>query len=747
MHLFYIDNQTIVNLSLKNNIKEEADEKRVNMSRRGFILLLFVCLFIPSLTTQTGGIPSNSFGGSGYAYTEAADHPENQWVKQSPREGAPVPALGYEGSGSYDPVNQKWIHHAGHDGHPQGFYTFTFDLKTGIWEQKFPNTSPPGVCGVHGANVFDIAHQRFVAFPGSVLGHGYQMSRGVRLKSSPVWLYDLSTNRWMNMRPPPYPQITELGRFSASATYDSKHEVAISFGGSGGANNLTVYDAYSNRLARLNAENPPPARDGAGLCYDPKNDVLVMFGSHFLDDERTWLYRYSTGKWESHDLTPRPVAKRMGRCFHENWVDVSTNPKLVFDSASGLVLCVTWHGSDAGRHETWTFDAAKLQWTKMNPPVEPEPSLPRSRNLSYIAEENLFILELITPTTPWPQRPEIWTYRIKNAPANAPPTVPTDLMVTTGSNNATLTWKPVDGSRRFQVLRGEGDEVWNVKYEQIATVNVPRFEDTGLTSGKTYFYRVKAVAADGTVSQPSLQARTQPRVLIKPVVSVLADNKVEINWAAHPVADVKGYNVYRGLVSVRSLQKGTPDTRDNDPEYSQPMPVEVSDITDIRKLNDQLLTSTQWTDNVDLKKNNPTGDEYRFHVYAYIIRAVNNLGTESGPSPYALTIPSEPENVFCREDADGTAELKWDASPEKRIAGYRVYRLRGTGEIVPVAVDPIIQGTTFSHQPPADGGHTKNRTRYWVTAVDAIGQEGQPSSPAWYNHPLFKGYYQGEWHQ
>src|SRR5882724_309805 len=61
----------------------------MNMTKRGFILLLFICLFIPGLTqAQTGGIPStlgwyeipntklrsvcppNGFGGSGYAFAD-----------------------------------------------------------------------------------------------------------------------------------------------------------------------------------------------------------------------------------------------------------------------------------------------------------------------------------------------------------------------------------------------------------------------------------------------------------------------------------------------------------------------------------------------------------------------------------------------------------------------------------------------------------------------------------------------------
>ena len=39
-----------------------------------------------------------------------AAHPENQWVKRSPRQGAPAPPFGWEGSGDYAPHLRKWIH-------------------------------------------------------------------------------------------------------------------------------------------------------------------------------------------------------------------------------------------------------------------------------------------------------------------------------------------------------------------------------------------------------------------------------------------------------------------------------------------------------------------------------------------------------------------------------------------------------------------------------------------------------------
>src|SRR5690242_8538855 len=35
-------------------------------------------------------------------------HPENVWVRQSPRDGAPAPGFGWEGSGDYDPFKRHW---------------------------------------------------------------------------------------------------------------------------------------------------------------------------------------------------------------------------------------------------------------------------------------------------------------------------------------------------------------------------------------------------------------------------------------------------------------------------------------------------------------------------------------------------------------------------------------------------------------------------------------------------------------
>ncbi len=664
------------------------------------------------------------------------NHPENVWVKQSPRAGAPAPGFLYEGSGDYDPVSKQWIHHAGHDGIPQGFHTFTCDLTTGVWRQQFPPTSPPGVCCVDGSHVFDVANRRFVRFPGGSLGHGYQWSRGVYLKNSAVWLYDPLTTAWTNMRPPPYHEPAKysgdvIGGLCSGGTYAPNHQIAISFGGSGSGgakNSLFFYDAHANALHLIKAQNPPPARDGMGLAVDPVRDKLVMFGSQYLSDERTWLYDFRLGRWQAHDLDPHPPGKKAGT--------YSTIPKMAYDSLNDRMICVVWLGEKGG-HETWALDLGKLQWAKMNPPTEPAPSKSRSRNLTYSPDLNLFILE----TSATNNRPEIWTYRYKQAAPVIRPAAPQDLRVTTDSAKVSLSWSSPEASavKEFQVFRAEPTEPWLADYKLIGTTSQPSFEDKEAAPGKACFYSVKSVARDGTASAASLHVRSQPAVPAAPVVSVLATNRVVIKWTALPAKDVAGYNLYRGVVAVKTVTKGQPGAwKDNDPEYVEPMVVKVTNITNWTRLNHGSLTETTYSDASDLTRKSPEAADYKFAVFAYVLRAVNKLGVESGPSPYALTIPSEPVNVLCRENRE-TAELKWDASPETGISGYRVYGLKGTWEIVSLTPQ-VVTEPRFSHRAGS------NSTRYWVVAVDAIGQEGQPSSPAWANHG-YKGFYPGEWHQ
>ena len=73
------------------------------------------------------------------------------------------------------------------------------------------------------------------------------------------------------------------------------------------------------------------------------------------------------------------------------------------------------------------------------------------------------------------------------------------------------------------------------------------------------------------------------------------------------------------------------------------------------------------------------------------------------------------------------------------MSGYHVYKLEGTGKVVRVTENPLAAATLLHRV-------GRGTTRFWGVAVDALGQEGEPSSPAWFNHS-YRGFYPGEWHQ
>jgi hypothetical protein len=147
----------------------------------------------------------------------------------------------------------------------------------------------------------------------------------------------------------------------------------------------------------------------------------------------------------------------------------------------------------------------------------------------------------------------------------------------------------------------------------------------------------------------------------------------------------------------------------------------------------------------NLEQLDSSGRPYRFAVFAYRIRAVNASGSDSGPSPPFFTIPSAPQWLFSKENG-ASCHLKWAASPERALKGYRVYRMDGRYDKDPIprlTSDPIF-ATTY-----IDTTAGKSSRRYYVIAVDALGQEGFPSAPVWFERE-WQQYYKpfvAEWHQ
>ncbi|MHC4915201.1 MAG: hypothetical protein ACYTGB_06885 [Planctomycetota bacterium] len=696
-----------------------------------------------------------------------ADQEPNTWLKRSPRAGAPKsPRKGYESSWDWDPYTKRIIRHGGHNqggGGAQYFEVWTLDPVTMKWELRQPNTSPPGVC-CEKDNVFDHAARRFVRFPAFSNSHGWQWTRMISLRNWSAWSYDNAKNTWRNMRPLPHVG-TSPGR---CASYDFHNDCTLVFD-----KKTKIYDLYTNTWTVPKPPKQPAGRSYGHGVYDRGRRRHVMFGRHYGNDPVTWAYDMALGQWVDLKTATHPPSNR-------------TSPVMSYDTRNQVIVCVLRTDDKDSTLQTWLYDCRENTWKKLEPGGENLGSSGnRSRLMCYVPELDVHLMENRTKSAAGRTEQQIWTFRWtkKDAPPLTSPGAPLDLAVEVGEGGeAKLTWKPGPGPKPkgYRLFRGTAEVPWKAKYAKVGPdlIAETSFTDKGLAKGKIHYYRVAAVGEDGRPGDESIPARTQPRVLDRLVVSVLGEKEVEVSWKKHPAPDVVGYNVYRADVEVYTADQINYVAQHEDRKREGPPPVgAVKAIGRFKKVNADLITETTMLDKaVDLTQKgrkvegeplyrltfygkpyedtrhfNKEAEPYRFAVYAYRVRAVNALGVESGPSPWFLTVPGAPENLFTKEDG-GTVHMKWDANPEKKLKGYSVYRMHGR----------YVQRTKVSRLNKVDEPVTelkysdttsgKTQRRFFVVAVDALGQEGVPSSPSWsyrewhkYYTPFDAGL--GTWHQ
>jgi hypothetical protein len=691
----------------------------------------------------------------------------NTWIKRSPLKDAPrSPSLGYEASFGYDPVAKRVIRWAGHNqggGGEQNAETWTYDPATAKWELREPNLSPPGVCCAQ-QNVFDPAGGRFLRFQGFSGNHGWQWFREIYLNNTAVWSYDLAKNTWRDLRTVPAPRLTPL----RCASWDSDHEVVVLFGGEGSNEGTLVYDPYDNSFTRTQPAIQPAPRSAGNMAYDARRKLHILFGSQFSDDPHTWAYDLKKNEWI--DLKPKvqpPTDKN--------------DAVLAYDEASGLIVASV-RAIDAtdgkevqkGHYETWVYLGDENTWKKMNPPEEPPGGGARRRIIVAVPDQNVVLMEnYVNPAQKIlgvDREQQMWTYRYGQGKQETL-LPPVDVQVSCTAQGAAVTWKPSPSPdvTGYILYGGFGDKPWEVKYEELKRFDAKQtqWRDEPLRPTKIPYYYLVVVNAQGQQSRPSAKARLQPRVVEDIVVSVKSPTDVELRWS-RPKGAVEpiDYEIERAVVEVYSEDEILRLRKDT-PPLEQPSVGAIKAIGPFVSVSQSARQIEIFTDRgLDLRKPaapygepiyvrktvvdqlNPEGKPYRFPVYAYRVRAMNARGIRGGAGPFALTIPSSPQWLFSKEEG-GKCHLKWAANKEEGITGYRVYRMEsprinGPGQpVTRLTKDPITEPRFV------DENAGKVTRRYWVVAVDALGQEGFPSAPTWHWRQ-FRDYYvpfTGEWHQ
>ena len=258
----------------------------------------------------------------------------------------------------------------------------------------------------------------------------------------------------------------------------------------------------------------------------------------------------------------------------------------------------------------------------------------------------------------------------------------------TGGNDSqgrpTLKWNAVSGAAKYEVYRSYSQ---NGNYSKYSTQTSTGYTNSSyLTSGSTYYYKVRALDANGTAGPWSDVVAVTCRLgLTAPSVTGGNDSQGRPTLKWDKVAGAAKYEVYR----ARSMNG----------DY----------------IKYSTVTGTSYTNTSYIESGN---------TYYYKVRALKSDGTAGAWSSvvsvtYKQTLPAP--TVTGGNDAQGRPTLKWNAV--SGAAKYEVYRARSKdGDYIKYST---VTGTSYTNTSYIEDGNTYY---YKVRALDANGTAGAWSS-------------------
>ena len=283
------------------------------------------------------------------------------------------------------------------------------------------------------------------------------------------------------------------------------------------------------------------------------------------------------------------------------------------------------------------------------------------------------------------------------------PSVPTALAVpVVGTTQLGLSWAASTddvGVTGYRVERCQG--VGCSSFGQVAALTATSFSDTGLATGTSYSYRVRATDAAGNLSgysavvsaattSTSSSDPTAPSIPAGLTTVALSTTQINVSWIASTSnISVTGYRVER-------CQGASADC---------PSFVQVVALTGTRFRNRGLTSGT---------------------TYSYRVRATDGAGNLSGYSTVVTATtpgsgdtapPSIPTALAASVIGSTQIDLSWAPSTDNAgVSGYRVERCQGAGcsSFVQIAAPT---GTSYSNTGLAGG----TSYSYRVRATDAAG--------------------------
>ena len=255
-----------------------------------------------------------------------------------------------------------------------------------------------------------------------------------------------------------------------------------------------------------------------------------------------------------------------------------------------------------------------------------------------------------------------------------------------------VTWESVDGAKKYEVYRAT--EI-DGNYARIMTTSGTVCTNTSAEAGKTYYYKVKALAQNSLADSDFSEIVSGICVLAQPVITASNDaltGKVMVTWKA--VAGAKEYKVYRATETngKYSLIETTGDTS----------------ITD---------------------KNTVTDQTY----YYYVVAIADNTKANSAASAIEKRVAdcAKPTVTGTADVNTGKPRLNWEAV--EGAVSYKIYRATtpdGEYELMHTTKGTTYQnvtaeaGNTYYYKITAQGKMSSSASAMSdVVTVQSVGSE------------------------
>ena len=225
-------------------------------------------------------------------------------------------------------------------------------------------------------------------------------------------------------------------------------------------------------------------------------------------------------------------------------------------------------------------------------------------------------------------------------------------VASTTYNSAQLSWSTSTGAAGYEVWR----KLWSTgTFALVASPTVTTLNDSGLSTGKTYYYKVRAyrlVNAVKVYSQDSafISAAPIPAAPTNLKAASTGYTSTKITWTA--VAGANGYEVYRKLWSSGTFAL-----------VASP-------------------TTGSWNDS-----GLSTGKTYYYKVRAYRLVGSTKVYGKDSAVVSAVPVPSAPTGLTAVSGGSKTAKIAW--SSVAGASGYEVYRKTWSSGTYALIASPV----------------------------------------------------------